>query len=169
MKTSVQHIGYGKIEYEENFWSGKRNIIIDGKPLTKKSRNVYTLELENEVLECRVKGSFFFGGSFYIGQDVIQFSESSRWYEIFLSFLICGFVLIWGNVPALCELFPIIGGAIGGAISGATTCCSLFLMKRVKNVPLKLLVWLGIFGITILACYIPGVWIRAISSVGKYM
>ena len=40
MKTEVHHVGYGRIEYEESFWSGKRIIKIDNRELTKKLFNI---------------------------------------------------------------------------------------------------------------------------------
>ena len=156
MKTEVHHVGYGRIEYEESFWSGKRIIKIDNRELTKKSRNIYILKTEDGDLECKVKGSFIFGVSLYIDQDIIQLTEHCKWYEMFLSMLICVFVLIWGNIPALCKIFPVVGGAIGGGISGAAMCVNLVLMKQKKNVAIKLLSWLGMFVGTVLVCALLG-------------
>ena len=154
MKASTHHVGYGQIEYNENFWTGKRELAIGGQKLLKKKKNVYTFNSETGNLDCRIKGSFLTGATLHIDQDVIQLSESCKWYEIFCSVLIFAFVLIWGNVPSLCRIFPIVGGAIGGGISGLGSCVSLFLMKRIKNAGLKLLVWLGMFVATILLCFL---------------
>lgn len=169
MRSTVEHIGYGKIEYKESFWSGKKEITVDGQSLTKKSKNLFVLQTENETLECRVKGTALFGCTLHIDKDIITVTEPCKWYEIVCSALICIFILVWGNVPALCEIFPIIGGAIGGAICGCTACANVLLMKQTKNVALKLLIWLGIFAITVLACYIPGLIIRAIFSVEQLL
>ena len=154
MKASTHHVGYGQIEYNENFWTGKRELAIGGQKLLKKTKNVYTFNSETGNLDCRIKGSFLTGATLHIDQDVIQLSESCKWYEIFCSVCIFAFVLIWGNVPSLCRIFPIVGGAIGGGISGLGACVSLFLMKRTKNTGLKLLVWLGMFVATILICFL---------------
>ena len=154
MKASTHHVGYGQIEYNENFWTGKRELAIGGQKLLKKKKNVYTFNSETGNLDCRIKGSFLTGATLHIDQDVIQLSESCKWYEIFCSVLIFAFVLIWGNVPSLCRIIPIVGGAIGGGISGLGACVSLFLMKRTKNAGLKLLVWLGMFVATILLCFL---------------
>ena len=154
MKASVHHVGYGQIEYDENFWTGKRELTIGGQKLLKKKKNVYMLNDENGELECRIKGSFLTGATLYIEQDVIQLSAPCKWYEICCSALICVFVLTWGNSPSLCKIFPIVGGAIGGGISGLGACVSLFLMRRTKNAGLKLLVWLGMFVATILLCFL---------------
>jgi hypothetical protein len=153
MKASTHHVGYGQIEYNENFWTGKRELTVGGQKLLKKKKNVYTFNSETGNLDCRIKGSFLTGATLHIDQDVIQLSESCKWYEIFCSVFIFAFVLIWGNIPDLCEIIPIVGGAIGGGISGLGACVSLFLMKRTKNAGLKLLVWLGMFVATILLCF----------------
>ena len=154
MKASTHHVGYGEIEYNENFWTGKRELTVGGQKLTKKKKNVYTLNSADGDLDCRVKGSFLTGASLYIDQDVIQLSEPCKWYEFFCSVLILAFVLTWGNIPQLCMIIPIVGGAIGGAISGLGACINLFLMRRMKQVGLKLLIWLGMFLGTIAVCFL---------------
>ena len=154
MKASTHHVGYGEIEYNENFWTGKRELTVGGQKLTKKKKNVYTLNSADGDLDCRVKGSFLTGASLYIDQDVIQLSAPCKWYEICCSALICVFVLTWGNSPSLCKIFPIVGGAIGGGISGMTACMNLFLMRETKKVSFKLLIWLGMFLGTIAVCFL---------------
>lgn len=154
MKASTHHVGYGQIEYNENFWTGKRELTVGGEKLLKKKKNIYTLNSENGDLDCRIKGSFLTGATLYIDQDVIQLSEPCKWYEIFCSVLIFAFVLTWGNIPQLCMIIPIVGGAIGGGISGLGACMSLFLMRRTKKIGLKLLVWLGMFLGTIVVCFL---------------
>ena len=68
MKASVHHVGYGQIEYDENFWTGKRELTIGGQMLLKKKKNVYMLNDENGELECRIKGSFLTGATLYIDE-----------------------------------------------------------------------------------------------------
>lgn len=75
-------------------------------------------------------------------------------FEIVLSALIFVFVMVWGNVPALCAIFPIVGGAIGGGISGGGFAISLVLMRRADSLPKKLLYWLIVFVATVLICFI---------------
>ena len=162
MKASTHHVGYGEIEYNENFWTGKRELTVGGQKLTKKKKNVYTLNSADGDLDCRVKGSFLTGASLYIDQDVIQLSAPCKWYEICCSVLICVFVLTWGNSPSLCKIFPIVGGAIGGGISGMTACMNLFLMRETKKVSFKLLIWLGMFLGTIAVCFLIGQFILGV-------
>lgn len=154
MKTSTHHIGYGQIEYDENIWTGKRELIVNGQKLTKQKKNLFLLNTENEAPECRVKGSFLTGVTLQVDQDVIELSMPCKWYEYFCSALIFVFVLVWGNAPALCRIIPLVGGAIGGAISGLSACFTLYLMKETKQVGLKLLVWLGMLIGTLLLCFV---------------
>ena len=88
MKASTHHVGYGQIEYNEDFWTGKRELTIGGQKLLKKKKNVYTFNSETGNLDCRIKGSFLTGATLHIDQDVIQLSEPCKWYEIFCSVLI---------------------------------------------------------------------------------
>ena len=152
MKASVHHIGYGQIEYNENFWTGKRELTIDGEKLPKKKKNVFTLNSEGEALDCHIKGSFLTGAALYVDQDVIQLTTSCKWYEILCSILIFVFVLIWGNSTVLCMFMPIVGGAVGGAISAFAAFANLFLMKQIKKVRYKLLAWLIMFIVTVRLC-----------------
>ena len=63
-------------------------------------------------------------------------------------------ILIWGNIPALCEIVPVIGGAIGGAISGVTSFFSVIFMKKTENVLFKLLIGVGMIVGTFLLCMV---------------
>ena len=63
-------------------------------------------------------------------------------------------VLIWGNSPALCEIFPIVSGAIGGAVAGGMGVVSIYLMKTTKKFLYKILIGLGVFVATLLICFV---------------
>lgn len=153
MKASVHHVGYGQIEYEENFWTGKRELTVNGQKLTKQKKNEFILNREDGTSICRVKGSFLTGVTLYIDQDPIALTETCKWYEWVCSISIVVFILIWGNIPALCQIIPLVGGAIGGAIGGIALCLNLLLMRKVKSVWQKLLIWLGCFAGTVLVCF----------------
>ncbi len=153
MKTSVHHVGYGQIEYEEDFWTGKRVLTVNGEKLAKQKKNEFVLNGDDGILTCRVKGSFLTGVTLYVDQDPIQLTEQCKWYEWVCSLSMIVFILIWGSIPALCQIFPIVGGAIGGAIGGLAFCVCLLLMRKVKNVGQKLLIWLGCFAGTVFACF----------------
>ena len=63
-------------------------------------------------------------GDYYIHQeeDKDRFENAAKWYEMALSILIFVFYLIWGTVPALCLIFPVIGGGLGGLLYAAIAC-----------------------------------------------
>ncbi len=154
MKSSVRHIRYGRIEYDENFWTGKRELTVRGKKLQKVKRNVFKSTFGREY--C-VKGNFLTGATLHVGRNEIQLSEPCKWYEIFCSVLIAVFVMTWGNIPALCMIFPMVGGLIGGAIAGLGVCTNLYLMKHTKGVGKKLLVCLGVFLGTVALCFLVAI------------
>lgn len=154
MNVTQHHIGYGQIEYEENFWTGKKDLTINGIKLQKKNKNTFVLNSDEGTKLCHVKGSFLTGTKLMIDQDVIELTAAAKWYEIACSVSIFVLILIWGNSVTLCSIIPIIGDAIGGAISGAMACVNLLLMKKVKNVGIKLLIWLGILAATFGVCFI---------------
>ena len=156
MKTTVHHIAYGTINYEENVWSGKKSLAIGGVRLPMKKKNVFKLNTQKGSFDCKVKGNALTGASLLIGEDVIQLTSAPKWYETACSVLIFMTIMIWGNSVALCTaLFPVIGGALGGAISGFTSFLCLFLMRSTKKVWQKLLIWLGLYLATLLLCYLP--------------
>ena len=51
------------LEYEENFWTGKRTIKYDGINLTKKKYNLYEYKNEDKVEEFKIKGNQLVGAS----------------------------------------------------------------------------------------------------------
>lgn len=154
MKATVQHNGYGQIEYEENFWTGKKELSINGTKLTKQKKNEFALNNQDGTLTCRITGNFLRGARLLINQDEIELTTPTKWYEFACAISIFLLILVWGNTPALCAIIPVIGGAIGGAISGVAAFVNLFLMKKTKNVSVKLLIWLGMLVATFLVCFV---------------
>lgn len=157
MKSSVNHAKYGLIEYEEGFWTGKKILKINGVQLTKQKKNVFVLDGAEGALTCKLSGNILTGAYATIDGEVIQLIAPLKWYEIALTVFIPVFVIVWGNSPVLCSIFPIIGGAIGGAISGIAACVNLTLTKKISSTPLKLLAWLGVFVATILVCFVAAI------------
>ena len=92
-----------------------------------------------------------------IGGETIALVPAATWYEIVCSVLIFAFVLVWGNSVALCSIFPIVGGALGGAVSGAMAIVNLYVMKSVKNIWVKLGLWLGFLVATLAICFVLAV------------
>ena len=157
MKRIIEHPVYGQIEYNENIWTGKRDISINGVKLIKDKKNTYIYDTGENKISVSVQGSIFAGIQLVVGKDIIEIEKKSAWYETACSIAIFVLVLIWGNNTYLCSIVPIIGGAIGGAISGGMAILNLRAMKSVKNVAVKLAVWLAMLIATLGICFVLGI------------
>lgn len=149
MKQTIQHEKYGEILYNENFWTGKKSLSMNGAPLTKISKKEF--QTANGVTGT-VTGSFLSGACLSIGGETIRLTPKITWYEIVLCLLPFILIMIWGNVVELCLIVPVVGGAIGGAISGMLSVVSLFVMRSVKPVWAKILIGIGFVGATFGIC-----------------
>ena len=154
MKTSIHHVGYGQIEYEENLFTGKKSLTVNGVHLKKQKKNKFEFFYEGEAIECQVKGSFINGARLIIGRDIIELSKPSKWYEFACSISIFVIILIWGNLPVLYSIVPVVGGAVGGALSGFAAFLCLIWMRKIKNVMLKLLAWLLVLIAAFFTCFL---------------
>ena len=130
MQATVQHEKYGTITYEENFWTGKRELSINQIPLVrkKKPRNTFVWQNGDEEIVVTVKGSYVLGTILLIGEDRIALTPSPLWYEIVLAVLSCVSAFLW------------IGGAVGGAIGGAAFAASFYFIKEAKTVKAKVII-----------------------------
>lgn len=154
MQRIIEHTIYGQIEYSENIWTGKRDISINGVKLIKDKKNMYIYDTGENKISVSVQGSMFAGIQLTIGKDIIEIEKKPAWYETACSIAIFALVLIWGNNAYLCSIVPIIGGAVGGAISGGMAILNLRAMKSVKNVALKLTIWLAMLIATLGICFV---------------
>lgn len=154
MKSVVKNEVYGEIVYDENFWSGKKTLSINGINLAKKDKKTFILEKPEGPVVVHVIGNIYNGEKIEINQDVIILNEKATWYEMFCSISIFLLIIIWGGNAELCRIVPIVGGAIGGGISGGMSYCNLIAMKQSNQVWKKLLIWLGFLIGTIFICYI---------------
>lgn len=146
MKKIVNDSLFGEIVYEEGFWTGKKAIAINGKPLTKIDKKTFKINLNdtNEKKETfvNVEGNYLMGVSLLIKDKTIEIYPKLKWYEIMLCIIPFILNLIWGNSVALCKIIPIVGGAIGGAISGIFTIAGLVFIKKANTIFMKLLAFL---------------------------
>lgn len=164
MIATVKDEKYGYISYDENFWSGKKLISIGGVILSKMKRNLYIYQTADQTIYVKVEGSYLFGVSLVINGERIMITEKPKWYEVALSVSIFIAVMIWGNVPALFYIFPVVSGAIGGAISGCAACVCLFVMRKQKNIIMKLITFLISFIAAILICFLFAVFLITVSA-----
>lgn len=154
MLISYKHPTLGTIVYDENIWTGKKTVFIDGIPLVTKNKKEFVYK-NGEVCETAVlKGSYLSGIKMSILGETFVLVSAPKWYEVACSVMIFLLVVVWGNSAALCSIVPIVGGAIGGAISGMMLALNLIFMKSQKKVAVKLMVWLGMTIATFLLCFI---------------
>lgn len=151
MKCVIKHERLGEITYEESFWTGKKSLYLDGQILNSTAKNVFQTANGETIT---LTGNFFTGTKGSIGGETITFTQPFKWYEYVLSAIPFLLVLIWGNVVALCEIVPIIGGAIGGAIGGLFLALNLVVLRKLRKVYLKILVSVGMTGLCFLICYL---------------
>lgn len=154
MTSIVENTAWGTFIYTESFWTGKKELYLNQNPLQKINKNTFCLNKDGKNITFFIKGNFITGVKLIADQQEILLSAPTKWYEYVCSILILSFVTIWGNNVALCSIFPIVGGAIGGGISGAMTFVNLISMKAIKKWWLKLLVWLGVFALTVFILFL---------------
>lgn len=153
MKITKNHPTLGEIVYNENNWTGKKSLFVNGKELTRTDKTTFVYEEGENKTDIKVEGNFLKGAALKYKDESIEISPSMKWYEILLSVFIVAFVCIWGNITACVQIFPIIGGAIGGAISGLFAVLNLICMKAVRKVWLKIIIWVVFFAATMFACF----------------
>ncbi len=153
MKVVVENEKYGKIEYSESFWTGAKQISINGTKLEKKDRKNFSYQTESGMENVYVAGNFLYGSVMTIQGENIQLSPKIQWYESIFPILMILFTLIWGSSKSLCAIFPVVGGFVGGLISAIFACCCIIFTKQVKSPLYKLLIGLGIFVLNFLVCF----------------
>lgn len=161
MKTKITHDVYGEIAYEESFWTGKRQISIGGKTLTKSKRNVYVYKDLNTSLTAVLKGSLLFGLTISVNNEAaVRLLPAPQWYEILFFSLILSIGLFWGNIAGFIGL-ALVGGAIGGAISGLMAALYLAFSKSIPKIGYKILLGIAFLGGTFFICHIVALMIIA--------
>ena len=150
MKVTINVPEYGLIGFEESAWTGRKTLLQNGKECAKLGKNKFVLE-NGETAEGT--GNFLRGAALYIHGKQHQLTPAAKWYEYMLAALPLLFNLIWGNVVALFEIFPVVGGAIGGAIGGVCLVLSLVLMRKTNKWWAKILIGLAAFAVSVLISY----------------
>lgn len=158
MKTVVQNEKYGEFVVDENVWTGKIKVFLNGKELAKVDKTRFLIE-EKKYIDFT--GNSIKGLYMTVDNQTTQVTAPAKWYEIALSVLIFVVILIWGNSLTLCSIVPVVGGAIGGGLSAMLAVVNLFVMRGIKNVALKLLAFVGIFAVTFGLCAAIGTAILA--------
>jgi len=135
MKKTITHERYGKITYRENFFNGKQEVITD-----------------NDELVYEIVGNYAAGVSLKINGKLIEIIPKTKKYEYLIYFLPLIFVIVWGFIPKLVEILPVVGGLIGGAISGALSFVALIYGKATDKIYLKILISLAALIVSVAIC-----------------
>lgn len=122
------------------------NTDIDGARLVKLSKTAFRMQNGETAY---IKGGYLQGATFLVGTRAVRLTAPVKWYEIVLSVLPFLFIMVWGNVAALCAIIPV----VGGAISGAFGVLNVLIIKGVKPVWLKILISIATFAIVFLICF----------------
>lgn len=150
LQREITNQKYGKILFNENIWTGKKTLSVEGAPLEKKGKNEFLMP---DGKTGYLKGNTITGVTLTAGTETIRLTPSLKWYEVVLSLLPFVLIMVWGNSVQLCSIVPVVGGAIGGGISGACVAINLFCVKTTDNILLKILITLGVLAACFLVCY----------------
>jgi hypothetical protein len=152
MKEIIQHPTYGEIIYTESFWTGKKMLTINGVQAKAITKTEFTIGEEKTLIA--LKGNFLTGVSIRMNEENIELTPKAKWYEIVISIIPLLFALVWGNSPALCAIFPLLGGALGGALGALFSMMALLLAKKQPKLITKILTALGVDVVALLVSFL---------------
>lgn len=84
MKVTVNHPVHGEIVFEENFWTGKKKLSVNGKKLQKVGKKTFAGEGDKTFF---LEGNFLTGNRLQAGNEEIVLTPALKWYEVVLSVL----------------------------------------------------------------------------------
>ena len=115
MRKEVEFENGVSIYYEESFWTGRKEIIFNGKELTKVKRNVYT----DGVYDYKVKGSYFGGVTITVNEVPYEIYKKLNFFHILL--ILAPMLLVF------------IGGAIGAVIGILAASIIVSIIRGTEN------------------------------------
>lgn len=154
MQTTIQHDSLGTISYDENIWTGKRKLRLNGKELIKINRKTYQYSDEEQSFNAELRGNTVLGVTLTAKGERIEILPPPAWYVWAFSLFMFLFILVWGNVPALVQIFPVVGGGIGGLVAGLFAILNVFFSRSAKNTAIRLLICVACTAATILICFL---------------
>lgn len=119
--TSEVLFGNNTITYNENFWTGKKTLYINGQKMTKIDKKTYNYGDKYYT----VKGSFLTGVELIDGIQKVEVVRKLTTLETILSLL--PFIVI------------LTGGAIGGLCGGAAWAFNAVYLRKTDKIALKIL------------------------------
>lgn len=148
MKLTGRSASGAEITYEENFWTGKRKLYVDGAEIAKADRKTFVKEEDAKHYYC-IRGNFISGVTVMADAEEIVLCKN-LWYEwILIFFPLAGVVFGVG-----------FGGAIGGGLSAlfCMTCavCNAILLRSNLSKPVSAILCIAL-GVVVNAAWI-GIW-----------
>ena len=128
--------------YDENFWTGKKNIYINGKQATKVNKKEFVLSNGEEKTSIYIKGSYFSGVTLYVNTKPIELVKN-KWYEWILMF-----------APFVCLALGVFSGVIGGVLSALLSCTAAFINSTICRSKLNIVVKIILPTLITIACFI---------------
>lgn len=139
MRVIVDDPALGQITYDENPFTDRRTLFINGVRAVKQKKKTYTYNNGEVMVSAVLRGNFFTGVTLQVGDRTVVLARPMYWYEAVLGFLpaIC---IIWANISPIYLIpgIPVIGGGIGGFLSGLMAVISLVYVKEIKNIFAKI-------------------------------
>lgn len=134
----VKHIDLNNnvYEYDENIWTGKKTLKLNGELITKVGRNQYQIKEQLYTL----KGNLFTSITLINQNDKIVLVDKLEWFEYVLA--------------VLPFIVAIIGGLIGGIFGGLACVVNLVVMRSKSNILIKVGSSLLLTGVAFLMWYI---------------
>lgn len=160
MKKVLSNDKLGEIVFEESAWTGRKNLTINGKKLTKIDKTSFKTEDDKTIV---LTGNYLLGCKMKYEEEIIELTPPIKWYEYLLSILPFILIMIWGNITELCLIVPIVGGAVGGLVSALFCIANLLIIKKVKQWWFKVLISVVTLGLTFLVCYLIALAILSIA------
>ncbi len=156
MKVSKEIENIGTVCYEESVWTGTKTLFLDGVKLTKLSKTTFEYAKDETVIQFSLDGNFLRGVNLVVNEEKYELIQKTAWYEYIVSFIGLVFILVWGNVPALCKIFPVVGGAIGGLIGALGAILGINMMRVSKKPVIRLLIGFAGSVFAVLICFLIG-------------
>lgn len=164
MKISKEIENIGTVCYEESVWTGKKSLSLDGVKMNKLSKTNFEYVKNETVMQFTLEGNVLRGVNLVVNGAKYEMLQKTAWYEYIVAFIGFVFILIWGNVPALCEIFPVVGGAIGGLFGALGAILGIYMMRVSKKPVVRLLIGLAGSVIAVLICFFIGLAIVSIAG-----